>query len=174
MPISFDASFVTSPRIRELEAYWDAKRGERDWPDRSDIHPEDIVALLPNVVITEVCIDPFSVFYRLVGTKVAEMSRFDFTGRWLSDMKPAVEEPAIWRDSYTSIVENRAPVYGRTHIPLTDGGPLMVREEFAMFPMRLPESDRFQTIAYEDYDITAVIDPEQLRPMRPRAPEGDA
>lgn len=173
MPISSDASFVTSPRIRELEAYWNEKRGARAWPDRADIHPEDIVSLLPNVVIAEVCLEPFSVFYRLVGTKVAEMSRFDFTGRWLSEMKPAVGEQTIWYDSYQAVVETRAPLYGRTHIPLSNGGPLMVQEEFAMFPVHLPDDQRFQIIAFEDYDNTAVIDPEHLRPMRPRASEED-
>jgi hypothetical protein len=44
----------------------------------------------------------------------------------------------------------------------------MVDERFAILPPSLPVPGRLHTIAYEDYDQTSMIDPEQLRPMRPR------
>lgn len=167
MLVSNDRGTVKSDRVSRLDAYWASRRGDADWPLRSDIKPDEITDLLPNVVISEVTRATGRVYYRLVGTLVAEMSRIDFTGRWLQEMRPAASEPGIWERAYDLVRETGKPVFGRTGIPIASSNEIMVEEEFGIFPLRIPDPERFQCIALEDYGDMKHIDPGSLKAMSP-------
>jgi len=64
-----------------LYRYWDAKRGSRKMPRRSDIDPAELVRFLPRVMIVDVVDDERRYVYRLVGTREVEARGRDPTGR---------------------------------------------------------------------------------------------
>lgn len=168
MPLSIDSGFVRSRKVAALAEYWRAKCDGDAWPTRGDLAPTELKDLLPNIVLSEVTRDPLTVYYRLVGTRVAEMSRLDFTGRWLHEMTPAAVDPGIWHRGYQMLLETGRPVFGRTGIPIAEGSEIMLEEEFGLFPLELGMPDRFQCVAVEDYGDAQHIDPETLRAMQPR------
>ncbi len=81
-----DISEISSPNIHRLYDYWTAKRGLHHVPYRRDIDPADLKPLLPELTISEFETDPFRVRYRLVGTRVAEISGLDYTGLYLDQL----------------------------------------------------------------------------------------
>ena len=64
-----------------LYRYWDAKRGGRKMPRRSDIDPAELVPFLPRVMIVDVVDDERRYVYRLVGTREVDARGRDPTGR---------------------------------------------------------------------------------------------
>src|SRR5580704_13711765 len=63
-------AYIASPRhpaLRELHAYWLAKKGSRPMPARAQIKPSEIKHLLPDVVIWSAP-EPF--IYRIIGDNV--------------------------------------------------------------------------------------------------------
>ena len=64
-----------------LYRYWDAKRGSRQMPRRSDIDPLDLVPFLPRLMIVDVVDDERRYVYRLVGTREVDARGKDPTGR---------------------------------------------------------------------------------------------
>ncbi len=57
------------PRIRALYEYWNGKRGARRMPRRADIDPMEIPSYLPGIVMVDIGYEPFSLTYRVVGTR---------------------------------------------------------------------------------------------------------
>src|SRR5688572_856187 len=70
-----------SDLVKLLHTWWDAARGSADVPDRADLRPEEMKPLLPFLFIADAEHDPFRVRYRLVGSRAAEVTGFDVTGR---------------------------------------------------------------------------------------------
>ena len=70
--------------MRELFAYWDAKRQGRAMPQRSDIDPVDFPKHLPRIVLVDVegedADGTSRLRYRVVGTKEVELRGRDPTG----------------------------------------------------------------------------------------------
>lgn len=144
-----DIEQITSLRIRRLHAYWSGLRISDRLPRRTEIAPDQIKDLLPNLMIVDVEHAPLRFRYRLVGTKVVEYNGVEFTGRYLGEI--GWPEEAELLASYVGVVENRSPVYGSLSWGLVGGGT--GRCEFA----RLPLSDNgdvvTQILAMEDYDF---------------------
>ena len=76
----------TDPCTRLL-AYWDALRGDRLLPLRSEIDPAALVAILPYVSIVEVR-DPDTMVYRLCGTALRDIMGIEATGLNMLDLAP--------------------------------------------------------------------------------------
>lgn len=127
---------IENAAIRGLFEYWSSKRVGAALPRRADIDPAEIPRLMRNMLIAEIEHDPFRVRYRLVGTKVVEMTGYEFTGRYLDeialpdDEAPflecyrlacesacAVQTRAVWRMTPESTVE-----YDVCFLPLSDDG----------------------------------------------------
>lgn len=78
-------------RLRELLAYWNAKRSGRAMPSRADVSPGDIVSHLPSVFLIGAeppAVAPHNFHVRLMGTALNELFAADFTGRSLADGVP--------------------------------------------------------------------------------------
>jgi hypothetical protein len=174
MPIWSAATEITSERVKTFDAHWrELAAAQGGIPRRRAIDPGDFRALLPNVVIADFDPDTLAVRYRLVGTRVAELSRMDYTGRTLEELAFQVAQPEIWQDSYRRIAETQAPVYGRVDIPSAVTGEPMVREEFGIFPLTVDDGRIRQCIAVEDYEPSVpFMDLAQLRGMRVRGGDG--
>lgn len=154
MPNSIDAldiAEITSPRIRRLYSYWSGlhQAGPETLPRRSDISPDQIRDLLPNIMIVDVERNPMRFRYRLVGTRVVEYNGVEFTGRYLGEI--GWEEERDLLDSYVGVVETRRPVFGSLVWDLVTGRP--GRCEFARLPLSEDNNVVSQILAMEDYDF---------------------
>jgi len=76
-------------KTRALFTYWRKLLAERGRPARTDLDPAEMKPFLPNVVTGHIEAAPFRGLYRLVGTKVAEYSRLDFSNRYLDELRGA-------------------------------------------------------------------------------------
>ncbi len=169
MPLWSDPREITSTRVHAFHHYWLSLRAAgEELPRRSAIDPCAIPALLPYIVIADFRSTPLQVRYRLVGTRVVEVSRLDFTGMVLEQCGFQAEEPDIWFTAYGRVAETRTPVFGRVHIPYNSvNGHLPLTEEFAICPLTRDGQDIFQCIAIEDYlGPDDDLPPEEIRPMR--------
>jgi hypothetical protein len=170
MPIWTTSDAVTSQKILEFERYWRARvREGAPAPLRSEIDPNDLRGLLPHIVIVDFHADPLTVRYRLIGTKVVDVSRVDFTGKQLEECDFQADDPDIWRRAYQQIADAGAPVFGRVEIPLDGDNERVVTEEFGIFPLSHDGAAIQQCIAVEDYGATdPFIAPDKIRPMKVR------
>jgi len=152
------------PLVQELHRIWERKRAGRILPKRADFDPADLKRVLANLMIVEVKHAPFRLRYRLVGTTVARVSAFDFTGRYLDEiLRPDL--PDDWQGYYRLAYERRCPVYGRIKSPTRDGDFFVY--EFGIFPLSLDGDTVEQFISIEDYGgrepHSEQLDPEKQR-----------
>jgi hypothetical protein len=105
--------------LRQLYKYWDARRGSRAMPARSDIDPIDLKAFLPGLILIDVVADARRYIYRLVGTHEVEMRGRDPTGKSILEAYygESAEDTVFYLDR---VVQTREPVlYRGTYQPLT-------------------------------------------------------
>jgi len=148
MPLWPEFTNVSSRKISDLHQWWHAKRGPRAMPDRADVDPIELKALLPYLLISECLQDPFNVRYRLVGTVVANITGFDITGHDLASLLPP-DVTEDWMGHYARVHETKLPVFGHTTVPTIHGDPFTY--EFAIFPLSKGGDAVAQFIALEDY-----------------------
>jgi hypothetical protein len=84
------------PTSQALYAYWNEMRGERIAPQRLEIQPARIGAVLPDTFILERC-DSRTFRYRLAGTRVCarfgmELRSLNFLDRWSAGDRAMLEE----------------------------------------------------------------------------------
>ena len=93
------ASQLVEPVLSRLFAYWDGKRGETRFPDRGQIDPVEIPALLPHLFLIDVRQDPFDLVFRLAGTALAANNGGDITGlrilEWANTAAPEIYRQAV-------------------------------------------------------------------------------
>jgi hypothetical protein len=91
---------LTSCRLSALHGYWQAKRGRRDLPLRSDIDPVDIPELLPTLILLDVLSEAGQTAprfrFRLVGTRMVEMFGRDPTGQILEGADAKLEPETLF------------------------------------------------------------------------------
>lgn len=119
------------PLGREFLAYWHSKcppseTGEA-FPRRKDIHPDEILQLLPSIFIVDVlrCGGELDFRFRLVGTKIVTIEG-EHTGQRISDLFPDREGYSVLWQQYRNAA----------------AGAVWVRHEI----LRWPEQDQ---IVYE-------------------------
>jgi len=143
-----DLDLTRSPLIREMHAWWTARRGISGIPDRAELDPLALRHLLPNILISEAEAEPFRIRYRLVGTKVASVTGFDFTGRYLDELIAGGSDTP-WMEHYAAIRASRAPLLGSVTEATTNGGRFTY--EFGIFPLTLGGTEVKQFVSVEDY-----------------------
>jgi hypothetical protein len=116
-------------------AYWESKLAGRTMPSRRDFDPLiETPKLLPWMLLTDVFRDPLDFRYRLIGTRIVERSRGDYTGKRFSELAHAGPESQVWRDRL-AVMSSRAPLLAQPpytgkfeeirrvsgiHLPLSD------------------------------------------------------
>ncbi|NJO33123.1 MAG: PAS domain-containing protein [Rhodospirillales bacterium] len=99
---------------------------------RADIDPTEIREFLPYVVLVDIENDPLRVYYRLVGTRIAEFYG-EFTGTWMHDRPISDAYRQIAENIYRTLLETKAPVYGVTEMRTRSDA--MVSYEWGYFPL---------------------------------------
>ncbi len=145
-----DIASFPSPILRQLHEYWLAKRGTRALPSWSDIDPAEIVRLLPNIIVAAVEYDPLRIYFRLVGTEIAEF-RGNVTGYHVDSVPwntPATRLSV--QESYEIAVKSRAPIFVEAEIRTIQDAHRRIFG--AIWPLA-PEPDApvDRCIAAEDY-----------------------
>jgi hypothetical protein len=106
------------PGIAALAAYWDLKRGVRELPDRADIDPSEITALLPHITISEVIDNGADFRVRIFGTALVELVGEERTGKRLSEFGTNCVPPTKaarvrrrWMDAASRAFTSRRPAF---------------------------------------------------------------
>jgi hypothetical protein len=123
-------------------------------PDRSSFDPIEHKNILANMMISELEPEPFRVRYRLVGTKIASTTGFDFTGRYLDELL-GPQSPEPWLEYYKQIATTRAPLLGAVTEPTRFGGSFVY--EFGIFPIAKGGAEVVQFMSVEDYFGSTLI-----------------
>lgn len=137
---------ITSSRIPRLVEYWRGCSIDGRVPFRADIDPGAIKDLLPNIVLTEIDAS-FRVRYRLVGTRVVEFNKIDFTGAYLDDMRWDVTER--YSRAYAQVSKTGLPHYGLDSWPLARS--LHGRSEVVMLPLSTDGARVDRCLSMEDF-----------------------
>jgi hypothetical protein len=123
---------VSSEVVRRMGDYLTRKRGGRQVASRADIDPTEIREYLPYIVLVDIHDDPLRVYYRLVGTRIAEFYG-EFTGTWMHERPISDAYRQIAENIYRRLVESKAPVYGITEMRTRSDA--MVSYEWGYFPL---------------------------------------
>jgi hypothetical protein len=100
---------IRRPMLRRLYAYWDDKRGDREFPGRPDIDPIEMRFALGNVSLVEVLHQPLRFRYRLHGSIIAERIGIDMTGRFADEIA-APDRRAFVEENFRTVVATRQPL----------------------------------------------------------------
>jgi len=127
----------TYQSLKDLHAYWLAKKGGDIAPPRSAIHPEEIVELLPTIGLMDVVGEAPRLRFRLFGTELVKAYGQELTGKFaenidldavgpdiLSQLTSAVLQccPKVARIQFTKSLDGRFVQYERIALPLSDDG----------------------------------------------------
>jgi hypothetical protein len=143
----FDPAIVQSQRIHRLHAYWREKAGT-GMPSRAEFDPVDVRDLLPNLMMVDVVGQPPRFRYRLVGTRVAQYTGFDFTGRYLDEM--VFQGRDFMDECYGRLLSERRPIFG--HYAWLVRSRHFGRCEVALFPLSDDGKRVDRCISIEDYE----------------------
>jgi len=145
-----ELSQLESPRVHRFHGYWKARRSaERAVPLRAAVDPTDLRELLPNIVVIEVEPAPLRFRYRLVGTRVVEFNKLDFTGSYLGTIGWDEEQQIV--DTCVDVVSSRQPLCGFYSWTLKTGA--IGRCEFGIFPFSADGTAVTQIFGIEDYEF---------------------
>jgi hypothetical protein len=115
----------TSVQLTDQEiaflSFWDALRGDRDMPDRSELFPENIQRWIGSLHLLEVLDDGNDFLYRIFGTVPSESIGADFHLKRVSELKEEWIERAL--AFYRAAFEAEKPVYKATQEVFGAHGP---------------------------------------------------
>jgi hypothetical protein len=123
---------ISHPTLVEIYRYWADKRRGRAMPNRADIDPTEISALLPHIFMVDVERDPLRFKYRLIGTAVVGLLGRDFTGRAVDITNYSEEHAAALRDIFMGVVDTGRPVGWKGNIFYVPGREWMPIESILL------------------------------------------
>jgi hypothetical protein len=178
MPGGYDIAEIASPRIHRLYAYWVDRRGERSMPRREDIDPAQLKLLLPDLIISELEPAPLRIRYRLVGTRVAEVTGLDYTGLYLDEVDFGKGDEEDWLAQYVWIFAQRAPIFGKSSASSRQGDR-KVEYEYTILPLTGDGVTVHQCLELEDFSlldplIVPLLEPAFRIEPRPSGSDGES
>lgn len=99
---------VFHPRLRALFELWDARRGSRQAPARSDFSHDDLLPWFGHLMLLD-CIDSGEFRYRLYGSQLAQLFGFDLTARLVGASVDRIGD--MPQDEYARVARIGVPVY---------------------------------------------------------------
>lgn len=143
-----DPPTLDNANFQDLKRYWDAKRGSRAMPGRSDIDPVELRRHLGSLILLDVLHGCDDYRYRLIGSKVVQAYGRDSTGKTVRTLLANTEEQyvEVTLDAYRSVARRRTTA-------LTSGSLKVVKRDFVRFEcLMLPlgsHDDRVDIILVE-------------------------
>ncbi|MCK5425382.1 MAG: PAS domain-containing protein [Emcibacter sp.] len=104
----FSSDDLPNDILKDIYQYWLVMKGECNMPSRANLHPTDIVSLLPYVSLIDVEHDTQRFKMRLVGTETVNALGKDITGSYL-DEHPEMD--LHLRERYERVVKNKRPYF---------------------------------------------------------------
>jgi hypothetical protein len=155
-----DVYFLREPTgsslvVNAVRAHWDAIRGVRAFPRRSEIDPVEIWATLRYLTLVDFLEDPFRVRMGLIGSEIARRTPGQKEGGLLHEMDWPVQDLVDTTEAYARVRNERCPLYGLSRVTFEDRGGYVF--EWAVFP--LSEDGHRVTGALGVDDYTAVAEP---------------
>ena len=155
--LSLDA--VKSPIVARGVAYWNALRGDRRFPARTELSPRAMAAFLKNVAIIDVINSGEDFRYRLVGDAHIEARGADFTGATLR----AIEEHSPGfarrtRDLFESLRRSGEPCLVRGSMDPDASGWRFGYRECAFLPLGTTDDAIEGIFAVGVYASAAVVE----------------
>ncbi|HVM85758.1 MAG TPA: PAS domain-containing protein [Candidatus Binatia bacterium] len=144
------AEQAKSNKVRQLYAYWIRLQRHGKPGSRTDFDPTEVPSLLSSLLLGDIERDPFRVFFRLVGTRVAAFSRLDFSGFYLDALDYRGRDSIEWEDCYRRIQTTGNGVVGVNRVSWPDTG--RVEYEFAILPLERNGDPTGSFVAIENYD----------------------
>ncbi len=139
---------------RSLYDYWRSKCRPGVLPGRGDLHPRDMIQLLPFITLTDVVQNDARRSYRirLAGTGLRTVLETEITGKTLDDLPFGLALPH-WRQVHDNVVEDRKPLCGVTPLIWHKGGKQALCS-LAQFWVKFPLANENGTVsAILAYDI---------------------
>lgn len=128
----------THQSLKDLQAYWQSKKGTGKAPARSAISPDEIVKQLSSIALLDVVGDPPRFRFRLFGTGLVAAYGQDLTGKFadeldiggdvlpemLASVTKVVRECCVHvgRSRYNKKGDRRRIEYERIFLPLSEDG----------------------------------------------------
>ncbi len=100
---------IETPKLKHLYAYWDERRGGREFPARRDIDPIDFRFVLGNVMLLDVIERPLRFRFRLHGSELARHAGYDMTSKMIDEL-PNAANRRLLIDRCVALVETRQPI----------------------------------------------------------------
>jgi len=168
MQVLSDPAQIESPLIRELFVYWRSRCRGGTIPRRADIDPTELRSILPNLLLVEFELEPFRVKFRLVGTRIVEVTGFEFTGRYLDEIaQPEVGDAFL--DCYEAACRSRQAVSRRITWRFDEGGS--ADYDFCVLPLDDDGAAATKALAAECYGrIEKQYDLSTAKPRRASPP----
>lgn len=113
-PAGNQAAAITHPRLRALYDLWNAKRGDRQAPPRSDFSHDDLLPWFGHLLLLD-CLEGGEFRYRLYGTGLVTLFGFDLTGRTVGASLDRIGDKPL--DEYVTVMRTGAPVYASRSSP---------------------------------------------------------
>lgn len=140
------------PILSSLWRYWDAKRGRRRMPLRSDIEPAEIPRLLPHLQLVD-RVEGKGFRYRLTGSAIAHGYGFDAIGKFTQEiLTPARHRVASGH--YSLVFETGRPLFARNRY--TKGSFLLVMISRIILPLSL-DGERVGMLLLGHTDRKSVV-----------------
>ncbi len=147
---------LQQPALCLAFAYWREKRGDRTFPSRKDIAPEEMRTYLANVMLVEVARQPLDFVYRVFGSGIAAAHGEDYTNKSVRDLQPPEFAALIW-DQYADVLEKETPQlhgvvfqtesqyheYQRLTLPLSSNGVTIDK----LLAVSIEDRDFWDTVA---------------------------
>jgi hypothetical protein len=112
-----------SADLQRLLAYWQERRGAREFPRRADVDPIDIRFMLERIALTEVHdpIDQGPIRYRLrlVGSFWYRLIGHELTGMWTHEFTHP-NQRKITEDFYAALLAGRQPRFVQRDVIVDD------------------------------------------------------
>jgi hypothetical protein len=135
--------------IAVLSDYWHGLAGG-DTPERARFQIEDVLPLLPFLMLCDFEFAPFRLRYRLSGTRVDEMTGFNLAGRYLDEFLEGAYSESI--REMLGFYEESART-GRPHVwtyPFAGDNPKQKLIWAGIFPLKV-NGRIAQCVSIEDY-----------------------
>jgi len=105
--------------LHRLYHDWMDRRGDREFPSRSDFDPYALKYVLGNLALIDVLYDPLRFRFRLHPTNMVFRLGVDLTGKFIDEMADQ-RHVLLAKEQFTEVVETRRPVVQSHHAVETD------------------------------------------------------